>query len=110
MAAFRIRDIFRKGVREVVLKCKEALINVVMVTGDNIQTIHAIAKECNIIASTCTLKNYYETEEDNLSNPPIEINCDKFYDIIGGLICSTCGISSNDYKCPQTNAEEELFI
>ena len=27
-----------------------------MVTGDNIQTAHAIAKECNIIDSTCKLK------------------------------------------------------
>jgi len=69
LAVFGIRDIIRKGVREAVLKCKEASINVIMVTGDNIQTAHAIAKECNIIDSTCTLKNYYETEEDNLSNP-----------------------------------------
>ena len=110
MAAFRIRDIFRKGVREVVLKCKEALINVVMVTGDNIQTAHAIAKECNIIDSTCALKNDYEIEEENLRDPPTEINGDKFYEIIGGLICSTCGISSNDCKYPKTNAEEGLFI
>jgi len=32
-----------------------------MVTDDNIRTAHAIAKKCNIIDSTCTLKNYYET-------------------------------------------------
>ena len=107
LAVFGIRDIIRKGVREAVLKCKEASINVIMVTGDNIQTAHAIAKECNIIDSTCTLKNDNETEEDNLSHPPIEINGDMFYEIIGGLICSTCGMSSNDCKCPKTNAEAE---
>ena len=108
LAIFGIRDIIRKGVREAVLKCKEASINVIMVTGDNIQTAHAIAKECNIIDSTSTLKNdYFETEEDNLSHPPIEINGDLFYQIIGGLICSTCGLSSNDCKCPKTNAEAE---
>ena len=108
LAVFGIRDIIRKGVREAVLKCKEASINIIMVTGDNIQTAHSIAKECNIIESTCLLKNdYFETEEDNLSHPPIEITGDLFYQIIGGLICSTCGLSSNDCKCPKTYAEAE---
>ena len=107
LAIFGIRDIIRKGVREAVLKCKEASINVIMVTGDNIQTAHAIAKECNIIDSKCTIANDLETEEDCLSHPPTEINGDNFYEIIGGLICSTCGNSSNDCKCPKTNAEAE---
>ena len=107
LAVFGIRDIIRKGVREAVLKCKEASINVIMVTGDNIQTAHAIAKECNIIDSSCSLINYVETEEENLSHPPIEINGDVFYEIIGGLICSTCGKSSNDCHCPKTNSEAE---
>ena len=107
LAIFGIRDIIRKGVREAVLKCKEASINVIMVTGDNIQTAHAIAKECNIIDSRCTIANDLETEEDCLSHPPTEINGDNFYEIIGGLICSTCGNSSNDCKCPKTNAEAE---
>ena len=107
LAVFGIRDIIRKGVREAVLKCKEASINVIMVTGDNIQTAHAIAKECNIIDSSCALTSDAETEEENLSHPPIEINGDVFYEIIGGLICSTCGKTSNDCKCPKTNAEAE---
>ena len=107
LAVFGIRDIIRKGVREAVLKCKEASINVIMVTGDNIQTAHAIAKECNIISSTCALTKDSENEKENLSNPPVEINGDVFYDIIGGLICSTCGKASNDCKCPKTNAEAE---
>ena len=107
LAVFGIRDIIRKGVREAVLKCKEASINVIMVTGDNIQTAHAIAKECNIIDSKSALVNEFETEEESLSHPPIEINGDTFYEIIGGLICSTCGKTSNDCKCPKTNAEAE---
>ena len=107
LAIFGIRDIIRKGVREAVSKCKEASINVIMVTGDNIQTAHAIAKECNIIDSNCALNLDSETEEECLSNPPTEINGDNFYEIIGGLICSTCGASSNDCKCPKTNAEAE---
>ena len=107
LAIFGIRDIIRKGVREAVLKCKEASINVIMVTGDNIHTAHAIAKECNIISHNCTLIQDSESEEENLRNPPVEINGDVFYDIIGGLVCSTCELPSNDCKCPKTNAEAE---
>ena len=107
LAVFGIRDIIRKGVREAVLKCKEASINVIMVTGDNIQTAHAIAKECNIISHSCTLVVNSESEEENLRNPPVEINGDIFYEIIGGLVCSTCELPSNDCRCPKTNAEAE---
>jgi magnesium-transporting ATPase (P-type) len=45
LAIVGIRDTIRKGVKEAVLKCKEASINVIMVTGDNIQSAHSIAKE-----------------------------------------------------------------
>ena len=107
LAVFGIRDIIRKGVREAVLKCKEASINVIMVTGDNIQTAHAIAKECNIISKSCSLVHDIESEEENLRNPPVEINGDIFYEIIGGLVCSTCELPSNECKCPKTNAEAE---
>ena len=107
LAIFGIRDIIRKGVREAVIKCKEASINVIMVTGDNIQTAHAIAKECNIISHDCPLAPNVESEEENLRNPPVEINGDIFYDIIGGLVCSTCNLPSNECKCPKTNAEAE---
>ena len=78
-----------------------------MVTGDNIQTAHAIAKECNIISHSSTLISNVESEEENLRNPPIEINGDLFYEIIGGLVCSTCELPSNDCRCPKTNAEAE---
>ena len=107
LAVFGIRDIIRKGVREAVLKCKEASINVIMVTGDNIQTAHSIAKECNIISQNTALVSDNESEEDHLRNPPVEINGDIFYEIIGGLVCSTCNLPSNECKCPKTNAEAE---
>ena len=106
LAIFAIRDTIRKGVKEAVLKCKEASINVIMVTGDNIQTAHSIAKECNIIDNNCSLVNDSQTEEEKLiNNPPIEINGDLFYEIIGGIYCSTCNKSTNECKCPKTNAE-----
>ena len=106
LAIFGIRDTIRKGVKEAVIKCQEASINVIMVTGDNIKTAHSIAKECNIIGSNCVLENESMHEEDQLiSNPPIEINGDVFYELIGGIYCSTCKRSTNDCKCPKTNAE-----
>ena len=113
LAVFGIRDSIRKGVKEAVLKCKEASINVIMVTGDNIQTAHSIAKECNIIDHNCTILNETKNEEEtllnNLSNPPIEINGDVFYDIIGGIYCSTCNKSQGLCACPKTYAEAELI-
>ena len=113
LAVFGIRDTIRKGVKEAVLKCKEASINVIMVTGDNIQTAHSIAKECNIIDKDCSLLNESKNEEEkflnNLDNPPIEINGDVFYDIIGGIYCSTCNKNHGLCTCPKTYAEAELI-
>ena len=112
LAVFCIRDTIRKGVKEAVLKCQEASINVIMVTGDNIQTAHAIAKECNIIqknSKNLTKKNNEEDMSLLLSNPPQEINGDAFYDIIGGIYCSTCGKNSNQCKCPKTYAEADML-
>ena len=96
------------------MKCKEASINVIMVTGDNIQTAHSIAKECNIINQDCSpLLNETKNEEEkllnNLSNPPIEINGDIFYEIIEGIYCSTCNKDHSLCQCPKTYAEAELI-
>eukprot|EP00250_Pteridium_aquilinum_P019846 c24601_g1_i1 orf=232-3630(+) len=44
-----IKDPCRPGVREAVLKCQKAGINVRMLTGDNILTAKAIATECGIL-------------------------------------------------------------
>ena len=113
LAIFCIRDTIRKGVKEAVLKCKEASINVIMVTGDNIQTAHSIAKECNIINQNCSLLSENKNEEEkllnNLNNPPIEINGDIFYEIIGGIYCSTCNKNHGLCQCPKTYAEAELI-
>ena len=113
LAIFGIRDTIRKGVKEAVLKCREASINVIMVTGDNIQTAHSIAKECNIINQNCSLLNEPKTDEEkllnNLNNPPIEINGDVFYEIIGGIYCSTCNKNQGLCTCPKTYAEAELI-
>ena len=104
LAIFGIRDTIRKGVKEAVLKCREASINVIMVTGDNIQTAHSIAKECNIIEQNSSFSNSKNEEEELINNPPIEINGDMFYKIIGGIYCSTCNKSTQNCKCPKTYA------
>ena len=110
LAIFGIRDTIRNGVKEAVLKCKEASINVIMVTGDNIQTAHSIAKECNIIGNKTTLQNMFKNEEKELiDNPPIEINGDMFYKLIGGIYCSTCNKSNNNCKCPKTYSEAKIL-
>ena len=44
-----IQDPVRKSVPEAVADCKKAGVNVKMVTGDNIETATAIAKECGIL-------------------------------------------------------------
>ncbi|KAL6853874.1 hypothetical protein ACP4OV_019903 [Aristida adscensionis] len=49
IAVFGIKDPLRPGVREAVRTCHAAGINVRMVTGDNINTAKAIARECGIL-------------------------------------------------------------
>ncbi|EMS65485.1 Calcium-transporting ATPase 3, plasma membrane-type [Triticum urartu] len=49
IAVFGIKDPLRPGVREAVRTCHVAGINVRMVTGDNISTAKAIARECGIL-------------------------------------------------------------
>ncbi|KAL5656250.1 hypothetical protein ACJX0J_035569, partial [Zea mays] len=49
IAVFGIKDPLRPGVREAVRTCHDAGINVRMVTGDNINTAKAIARECGIL-------------------------------------------------------------
>ncbi|TQD89171.1 hypothetical protein C1H46_025293 [Malus baccata] len=49
IAVVGIKDPVRPGVREAVKTCLEAGITVRMVTGDNINTAKAIAKECGIL-------------------------------------------------------------
>ena len=113
LAVLGIRDTIRNGVKESVLKCREASVNVIMVTGDNIKTAISIAKASNIIEDDLIISNNIdislENHEDLLSNPPVEINGDVFYELIGGIYCSTCNKSSIQCTCPKTNAEAELI-
>ena len=123
LGVFGIKDPLRDGVKEAVVKCHEASVNVIMVTGDNIITATAIAKECNILGRDVDLRNLTskEIEEDPemindennrekyinklLENKPRALTGKSFYTAIGGLICEICTKSTNMCQCPKTEAE-----
>ena len=125
IACVGIRDCLRNGVKEAVIKCHSAGVNVIMVTGDNIITATAIAKDCNILGSDINLGNLgpQDVEEepeltdnqircedhirDILLNKPQAITGNTFYTAIGGLMCTTCNLDTNLCKCPKTQAEAE---
>ncbi len=123
VGVFGIRDSLRDGVKEAVLKCHEAQVNVIMVTGDNIVTATAIAKDCNILGNDVDLKNLtpQDIEEDPdqmndeskkqehidnlIKNQPKALTGNSFYNAVGGLICEVCDEETNACKCPKTEAE-----
>ena len=123
LTVFGIKDSLRDGVKEAVRKCHEASVNVVMVTGDNIVTATAIAKDCGILGQDVDLKNLgpNDIEEDPESmndplkkdayiktlveNQPKALTGNSFYNAVGGLICEVCQKDTNLCKCPKTESE-----
>ena len=123
LAVFGIKDSLRDGVKEAVRKCHEASVNVIMVTGDNIVTATAIAKDCGILGNDVDLKNLgpHDIEEDpELMNnsskkeeyiqsltiyQPKALTGNSFYNAVGGLICDVCKLDTNLCKCPKTESE-----
>jgi Ca2+ transporting ATPase len=94
-----------------------------MVTGDNIVTATAIAKDCGILGDDVNLKNLgkkdIETEPELINNPskkeeyiqnlldnqPRALTGNSFYTSVGGLICEVCQEETNICKCPKTESE-----
>ena len=125
LAVFGIKDSLRDGVKEAVQKCHEASVNVIMVTGDNIVTATAIAKDCGILGDDVDLKDLgpSDIEEDPelmndnskkeeyiktlINNQPKALTGNSFYKSIGGLICEICNKNTNLCKCPKTESEAE---
>ena len=123
LGVFGIRDSLRDGVIEAVRKCHDASVNVIMVTGDNIVTATAIAKECGILGNEVNLSNLSpevieqdpEAMNDNsrkkeyinelIKNKPKALTGNSFYNSVGGLICKICQKDTNLCKCPKTEAE-----
>ena len=122
LCAFGIRDSLRDKVKEAVKKCKEASVNVIMVTGDNIITATAIAKDCGILGNEVIFdsddveKNPHKMNDENYDNKqkyieklimdkPKALTGNSFYNIIGGLICENCKSETNLCTCPKTESE-----
>ncbi|KAG4183632.1 hypothetical protein ERO13_A09G121500v2 [Gossypium hirsutum] len=76
IAVFGIKDPVRPGVKEAVQTCLAAGITVRMVTGDNINTAKAIAKECGILTAE---ENAIEGPEFSSKSP------DEMKDIIPNI-------------------------
>jgi Ca2+ transporting ATPase len=75
-----IKDVIRPEVPRAVKNCKTAGVRVRMVTGDNIDTAIAIAKECKII--------------DNDEDAKGKVVCMKgpdFFEYVGGLVSKKTG-------------------
>ena len=94
VAIAAIRDILRPGVEEAVNICKNAGINVIMITGDNYDTACAIASDCNIVERAESYEGIAITGKD-------------FYEAIGGITCTTCSLKVESCKCPRTEKEAE---
>ena len=123
LAVFGIKDSLRDGVKEAVKKCHDASVNVIMVTGDNIVTATAIAKDCGILGDDVDLKNLgdkdIESDPELMNNPskkdeyiqkivntqPRALTGNSFYTAVGGLICDVCKKETNLCTCPKTESE-----
>lgn len=88
-----VRDIPRPEVPKAVKDCKSANIKVRMVTGDNIITARAIAKEIGIIEPGDSRSIVMEGPE--------------FVKAIGGLVCSKCLTIECDCPSDPARAKRE---
>jgi len=100
---FGIKDQLRDGVPLAVDKCKFAGINVVMVTGDNIDTANAIARECHII--TDEMEN-----EARIKGKQISYTGPEFYNLIGGMRCDSCNKDLTYCTCPRSELQAEAML
>ena len=82
-----INDALRAGVPKSVDLCRKAYVNVIMITGDDINIAEAIAKNAGII----------RRDESYLS-----ITGKQFIERIGGIVCQTCTMETDKCTCPKT--------
>ncbi len=125
---FGLKDTIRPGVKEAVDKCHDAGVRVIMVTGDNLITATAIAKDCNIFPEKINLNNLrerdVETNPNETNDPekkeqhierlmeikPYAMTGNSFYAAIEGIFCQVCGKDTMECTCPKSEAEaEEIF-
>lgn len=92
-----IKDTLREGVKEAIMNCHTAGINVVMVTGDLKETAIAISKECGI----------WNLPESEIAPEYYSLTGEEFFTQIGGIDCEVCGKSIKDCTDPKTKKEAE---
>jgi len=88
-----IKDTLKVNVKESVQNCRSAGINVIMVTGDNIDTAVSIANECGII-----------TKGEDF----VALEGTDFYNQVGGLCCQNCYGESTICKCARELKKEKI--
>ena len=125
---FGLRDSLRDNVDKAVIKCHNAGVTVIMVTGDNLITASAIASECNIFPAKIKLDNLrpqdVESDPNKMTDPntrgeyinellkyrPHSMTGNSFYTAIGGIFCSVCGKDTLSCACPKSEAEaDEIY-
>ena len=122
---FGLKDTLRDGVKNSVIKCHNAGVRVIMVTGDNLITATAIAKDCEIFPEKIDLDNLrerdVETNPNETNDPekkeqhlqslldikPYAMTGNSFYQSIEGIFCLVCGKDTGLCKCPKSEAEAE---
>jgi len=96
---FGLKDHLREGVADAVTTCKNAGIKV---TGDNIDTANAIARDCNIITP--------EIENDaRINNKTISYTGKNFYELIGGMHCDSCNQDLKFCNCPRSELQADAI-
>ena len=88
-----INDALRPGVPNSVALCHSAFVKVIMITGDYIRIVKAIAKNAGII----------NPHENYLS-----ITGKQFIERIGGIVCKTCTMETDKCSCPKTLGQAKL--
>jgi magnesium-transporting ATPase (P-type) len=83
-----IKDPIRPEIPEAVRKCKQAGIRVRMVTGDNLDTAVAIAKECGIL----------DPEFQPAPNSHVVMEGKHFREFVGGLVQAEPGMTEEQRK------------
>jgi P-type Ca2+ transporter type 2B len=90
LAVIGVRDNPRQEVPEAIRQCHQAGITVRMVTGDNIITARAIAKEIGLL-----------NEEGSF----LALEGPEFNEKVGGIVCKKCKTATCD--CPTTKKAAE---
>ncbi len=101
-----IKDPIRDEVPSAVARCKTASITVRMVTGDNLKTAIAIAKECDILTEEEAKLDAKQSMHENA--PRAVYEGPEFAALCGGLWCKNCEETELPCKCKPKDVDEAV--